>query len=218
MAGERRFRVVARSLNVRAAPSTSADVIDGFARDVVVEWLETSSDGRFLRVRRGAVEGWCSEKYLERVPPDEAAEEFAWMPVARGELGVEEIRGSQHSPRIIEYLNSTNLDAGSASADETPWCSAFVNWCVEQAGYAGTDSAAARSWLQWGKALESPRKGCIVVLSRGGSAWTGHVGFFMGRGNETVQVLGGNQSDRVSVAEYGDSRVLGFREPWADGG
>lgn len=215
---ERRFRVVARSLNVRAAPSTAAKAINGLDRGDVVDWLETSSDGRWLRVRREGVEGWCSEKYLELLPPDAPAEEFAWMPVALGELGVEEIAGDQDNPRIIEYLNSTNLDAESRSADETAWCSAFVNWCVEQAGFAGTDSAAARSWLQWGDALESPRQGCIAVLSRGAHSWTGHVGFFMGRGNGTVRLLGGNQSNRVNVSEYGDSRILGFRVARAEVG
>ena len=50
---------------------------------------------------------------------------------ARGELGVQEDTGPGSNPRVIEYLHSTTLEGGAASTDETPWCSAFVNWCVD---------------------------------------------------------------------------------------
>jgi len=81
---------------------------------------------------------------------------------------------------------------------------------MERSGYEGTGSAAARSWLDWGKEVDRPCPGCIAVFTRGGG---GHVGFYVGETAETVKVLGGNQGDQVSVREYPKSRLLGYRMP-----
>ena len=104
-----------------------------------------------------------------------------WMSTAEGELaaGVREIAGAQHNLRILEYLATCsraeggNLGPWGAGRDETPWCSAFVSWCVLRAGLESTHSAAARSWRDYGQPCEF-RRGAIVVLSRQGG---GHVGF-----------------------------------------
>jgi len=206
-----RYRVTASSLNVRARPSIAAKVVAFVRRDDVVTGLATSEDGYWQRIRLGDVRGWCSHKYLSPVAPEPAPEEFPWMRVAAAEEGVKELPGTQENPRIVEYLSSTNLGAPFSLRDETPWCSAFVNWCVERSGYEGTDSAWARSWLTWGKRTTAPRRGCIVVLSRDVNA--GHVGFFVGATTSGVKVLGGNQANQVCVSTYPRERVLGFRLP-----
>jgi len=54
--------------------------------------------------------------------------------------------------------------------------------------------------------------GCIVVLQRG-SPPNGHVGFFVGAENGRVRLLGGNQSDRVSIASFDGADVIGMRMP-----
>lgn len=139
-------------------------------------------------------------------------EEFPWMTIALREMGVKETPGTGNNPRVVAYLRSTSLDADMAAKDATPWCSAFVNWCVEGCGIPGSNSAAARSWLTWGQVLTVPRRGCIAVFSRDGG---GHVAFFMGISSELDQilVLGGNQGDEVSVRGYDKSRLLGYRLP-----
>lgn len=137
----------------------------------------------------------------------------AWYRIALGELGVKEIAGSRDAARIIEYHHATDL---RATDDETPWCSAFVNWCCREAGIVGTRSAAARSWLGWGRGIVGlPVVGDVVVLSRGNSAWQGHVGFFAGTGDSKgeIRVLGGNQGDAVTVRQYRTAMVLGYRRP-----
>ncbi len=85
-----------------------------------------------------------------------------WMEIARAEEGVKEIVGDEDNPRVLQYLRSTSLGKWAASRDETPWCSAFVNWCITQAGLEGTNSAMARSWLGWGVDLAMPRPGCVT--------------------------------------------------------
>lgn len=49
--------------------------------------------------------------------------------IAKAEIGVEEVNGSNCGPRVNEYKSTTNLPATRA----WPWCAAFVCWCVKQA-------------------------------------------------------------------------------------
>lgn len=95
------------------------------------------------------------------------------------------------------------------------WCAAFVNAVLHYSGYVTTDSLMARSFLRYGQKTSKPEKGDIVVLTRGRSRETGHVGFFVGY-DETRQyviVMGGNQGKMVTTAYYPVSRILGFRKP-----
>lgn len=132
-----------------------------------------------------------------------------WMAIAEKEIGVKEIPGSNDNPRIVEYHSATTL---KATDDETPWCSAFVNWCMSMAGITGTKSAAARSWLDWGTPLDEPIRGAIVILKRGAPP-SGHVGFVELDMGDTIRVLGGNQSDCVKYSTYKKATVLGYRWP-----
>lgn len=132
------------------------------------------------------------------------------LEIARAELGTKEIPGAGHNPRILEYHQTTQLQA---LRDEVPWCSAFVNWCLAQAGIEGTGSPMARSFLGWGAPLDHPLPGCVVVLKRGRAPF-GHVAFFVRWVKPgLIEVLGGNQSDEVRLSVYRDSDVLGYRRP-----
>ena len=134
-----------------------------------------------------------------------------WLEIARKELGQAEIKGSKHNPRIIDYHFATSL---KATEDEVPWCSSFANWCMKQAMIKGTGSAAARSWLEWGHKVEKPVPGTICIFRRGSDPKSGHVGFYVGEDDHTISLLGGNQGDRVSVAKYKKSELLGYRWPF----
>lgn len=147
---------------------------------------------------------------MEPLPP---TEDPPWFAIAKGELGVAELPGARSNDRIVEYFSHTRL-GGNAINDSTAWCSAFVNFCVDTAGYRGTHRANARSWLDWGVRLEEPCVGCVTVLWRGHpDSPQGHVGFFASALPHRVVLLGGNQNNRVGYHEYGDGRVLGYRWP-----
>jgi uncharacterized protein (TIGR02594 family) len=145
-------------------------------------------------------------------PEEPVKGEPAWLRMARAEIGVTEIAGAEHNPVILGYFR----DAGfpEIDNDETAWCAGFVNAMLERAGFAGSKSLAARSFLNWGKAVPTPYPGCIVVFSRGDPrSWQGHVGIFLGEAAGKIHVLGGNQGNEVSIAEYAKGNLLGYREP-----
>lgn len=133
----------------------------------------------------------------------------AWIEIAEKELGVHEIRGGE-TKRILEYHSKTSLHA---KEDEVPWCSAFVNWVMDQAGYKRTDSAAARSWASYGERLSEFKPYCIVIFKRGTGA-QGHVAFGIEDLKTHVKVLGGNQSDKVCYANYPKAKVIAYVWPW----
>ena len=173
------------------------------------------------RLERAAVEIELARRRLREMqepPPPRGLEGYpAYYLTARGELGVREIPGPQANARIQEYLRSTTLPDEMAGSDETPWCSAFVNWCVTRVGLEGTNKANARSWMEWGFPLEHPRPGCVVVFWRDSrESRKGHVGFFESMDGGNVMVLGGNQANSVSVRPYPRSRLLGWR--WHESG
>ena len=49
--------------------------------------------------------------------------------IAKAEVGIEEINGTNCGPRVNEYKAATNLPPSESWA----WCAAFVDWCVAEA-------------------------------------------------------------------------------------
>lgn len=133
-----------------------------------------------------------------------------WMDTAKQELGTAEIPGAaNNNPRIVSYI----AVCGYGYGDETPWCSAFVNWVLRQVGYSRTSNLRARSWLEWGQRT-GPRYGAITVLARSADPVAGHVGFLVREAGHQLLLLGGNQANQVSVAWFPTSRLLGYRWPF----
>lgn len=151
------------------------------------------------------------EEYIGVEKPD--ISEPKWMTIARREIGTKEFSGTADNPEVVKYLKSVDtLSRSHQRNDETPWCSAFVNWCMEEVDIEGTESAAARSWLNWGKKLSTPTVGCVVVLWRKKrSSFMGHVGFFVKETSDKIFILGGNQSDAVNIKPFSKNRLLGYR-------
>lgn len=154
-------------------------------------------------------------------PTAPGADATPWLTAARAELGTREVRGAADNARVVEYHGTTSL---RAQDDETAWCSSFVNWSMEQAGYRGTDSAAARSWSTWGEAVTrdaaSVRPGDVIVFPRGNNPAFGHVAIVSEvHADGRVTVVGGNQGngpgqpDGVTEATRLISEAVAVRRP-----
>lgn len=137
----------------------------------------------------------------------------SWMVAARSFIGIKEIRGSQHTPEIVEMFRLAGHP--TIQDDETAWCAAAANAALKLSGWKGTDKLNARSFLELGVEVEDPRIGDVVVLWRESpNSWKGHVGFFAGYDRKGgIIVLGGNQNDEFNFTTYDSNRLLQFRRP-----
>lgn len=135
-----------------------------------------------------------------------------WMVEARKYVGLREIPGAKHNSTILRWWEAIRAPFKD---DETPWCAGFVGGILEEAGHESSRSGMARSYLNWGMKLSKPAQGAVVVLWRGSPGGSsGHVGFLAGISTSgDLWILGGNQSDAVTVAKFPASRLLGFRWP-----
>ncbi len=141
----------------------------------------------------------------------------AWFETAKKEIGVAEKPGSAANTRILDYFKATTL---ATKSDETAWCAAFVNWCLEQAGKTGTKSAAAASFVNWGT-NGGAKTGAITVIHNPSMANTSlsrsgnHVGFLVEETSTHYVLLGGNQGDQVKESRFPKSswKLKGHRWP-----
>ena len=127
---------------------------------------------------------------------------------------MKEVPGVKDNPFIVWCLSTCNLD----THDETPWCSAFVNGICYILGITRSNSAWARSWLMYGEPieLENAEVGFDICIFQRGTGQQGHVGFYAGMKDEKIMILGGNQSDSVSVMLFGKEKLLGVRRLWVE--
>lgn len=136
-------------------------------------------------------------------------------------VGLKEFPGTAHNPAVLAMLK---LDNDWPQTDETPWCSAFVNYIAWLLRLPRSKSLLARSWLSVGETLDydQAEQGFdVVILKRGEGEQPGpddltapgHVGFFGGwaNGMSRVMVLGGNQGNQVSIISYSTFNILGLR-------
>ncbi len=116
------------------------------------------------------------------------------------------------NPRILNYFEIGAAGYNNEGTDELDWCAAFINYCLETAGYSGTGHPGARSFF-WNKhqhfiKLEEPVYGCVAVFRNRNfdePEWEtglGHVGFVTSWTDTTLTLLGGNQDKTVRTRTY----------------
>ncbi|RDE06799.1 TIGR02594 family protein [Sphingomonas aracearum] len=138
-----------------------------------------------------------------------------WFDIATSLIGTREIVGPKHNPTILAWakrLGSKILGINVVD-DETAWCGLFVAHCIAEAGIAPAPIAVrASSWATWGSNLRADRlaPGAILVFQRAGG---GHVAFYVGEDATTYHVLGGNQSNAVSITRIEKARCVARRWP-----
>jgi uncharacterized protein (TIGR02594 family) len=132
--------------------------------------------------------------------------------IAERFIGTREIPGKDGADHKI--MSMLHIDDEWPQDDSVPWCSAFVNYVAWLLRLPRSKSLMARSWLDVGIPIGRNEAKCgfdVVILKRGGDPRFGHVGFFSSAIGSEIYILGGNQSDSVSVEGYDISRLVGVR-------
>jgi len=123
-------------------------------------------------------------------------------------LGLLEVSGDKSNPDILRWASELGLGK-VYTTDSIAWCGLFVALCVKRAGYEVVkDPLWALNWNNFGVKVNSPMLGDIVTFVRPGG---GHVGIYVGEDNDCYHILGGNQSDSVSITRILKTRAKGFR-------
>ncbi|VWC88101.1 TIGR02594 family protein [Burkholderia contaminans] len=154
-----------------------------------------------------------------------SASHAPWMAYAEEErhVGIKRKGGDVSTEHIKEYFGATSQT--KADPNSAAYCAAFVNWCLQRAGYEGTKgktNAMASSFLKWGKPTKGnkPVYGAIAVVRFGKSAY--HVTFVNGAHRfdahqhlQSLATLGGNQgkAHEVNKSHLPPSLVVAYRLP-----
>lgn len=143
-----------------------------------------------------------------------ASNGIVWLDEARRLMGTKEVAGRGSNRIILNWATDLGITYGD---DDIPWCGLFVAHCIGStlpAEKLPANPLGARQWAKLGVALAEPAEGAILVFWRGSkTGGLGHVGFYIGEDKDAYHILGGNQSDSVSVARVAKDRLLTARWP-----
>lgn len=151
----------------------------------------------------------------EAAKPDSRLDDPAmpWFQEAWRLLGVAERPGAASNPNIIDWAGDLGIPY---KTDDIPWCGLFVAHCIGSTlttEALPTNPLGARNWNRFGAPCGAQPGAVVVFWRKSPTSGLGHVGFYAGEDGKAIHVLGGNQSDKVSVARVEKSRLIGYRWP-----
>ena len=130
---------------------------------------------------------------------------------ARKLYGTFEAPGPADNPVILGWAKETGL-AKVYNDDAIPWCGLFMAVVAKRAGKPVVEGPLwARNWAKFGKAADRAQLGDILVFRR--AQGSGHVGLYVGEDYGAFHVLGGNQSDGVTITRIARDRCIAIRRP-----
>jgi uncharacterized protein (TIGR02594 family) len=146
-----------------------------------------------------------------------AGAEPSWTRRARRYLGVKETPGPRSTAEINRFHSFTRAGpVKEGDSDAVHWCSSFQCCVFEEEGIRSPRSKSAIDWLKWGRELDAPQIGCIMVIKRRDPAnpRARHVTQYVGvDGQGRFLGLGGNQGNAVSIHPYDRNDIESFRWP-----
>lgn len=202
---EKRRRVAAiqarlRTLGYNPGP---IDGLPGPRTDSAISLFKAS-----VGLRARPLIGPLTYKALFHAPAQ--SERLPWMHYAIMLRGLHEVR--DYSALKKAFSKSVSW----IDPREIPWCGAFVATCMRSA-YPNIpipdNPLGARNWKDFG-VNHDPVYGSVLVFWRGSKdGWKGHVGFYYGEDATAYHVLGGNQSNAVTVTRVSKTRLITARMP-----
>ncbi|UIY44120.1 NlpC/P60 family protein [Methylobacterium radiotolerans] len=137
-----------------------------------------------------------------------------WYAEATRLKGTRETPGAKSNPVILSWAQKLGGFAARYYRDDaTPWCGLFVGHCIGATlpdEVLPSNPLSALAWAQFGVSVSNGRVGSVCVFKRTGG---GHVGFYVGEDADAIHVLGGNQSDNVTIARVAKARLVALRWP-----
>ncbi|QYY33781.1 TIGR02594 family protein (plasmid) [Cupriavidus pinatubonensis] len=137
-----------------------------------------------------------------------------WLQTAFDLIGTRQKPGHGSNEAIIGW--TTPLGILNYNDDDIPWCGLFVAHCIgSQLPEEALPNAPllARAWRKFGREITA-QLGAVMVFWRNSPTGTlGHVGFYWAEDDEAFHILGGNQSDAVSVTRIAKQRLICARWP-----
>ena len=135
-----------------------------------------------------------------------------WYDLALTKKGLHEKRDNAE---LRKFLKEDGKTLGDPAV--LPWCGDFVETCVAVTlpnEPLPANPYLARNWQKFGRACEI-QLGAIAVFWRTSrtNSTNGHVAFVAGIGDGVIYVLGGNQSNTISVTKLDLDRLLGTYWP-----
>lgn len=128
--------------------------------------------------------------------------------------GTTETPGAGNNPTILGWARTMGLGP-VYTADEIPWCGLFVAFVAAQAGKPLCKNPLwALNWGTWGSDAGQPELGDVLTFVRNGG---GHVGIYIGEDSNCYHVLGGNQSDAVTITRIDKTRLRAARNFYRSG-
>ena len=123
-------------------------------------------------------------------------------------LGINEVKGKLNNPTIMSWAKDIGVEKIYTS-DEVAWCGLFVAKVVLKAGFKPVkDPLWALNWKNFGTKQSVAMLGDVLVFKRDGG---GHVGFYIAEDKNYFHVLGGNQSNSVSITRIAKNRCVAIR-------
>jgi uncharacterized protein (TIGR02594 family) len=143
---------------------------------------------------------------------------------ARKLYGTVEVPGKRDSPIILGWARELGLER-TYSHDSVAWCGLFAAIVARRADKpeCPKNPLWALNWGLWGNDAGQPELGELLTFirhyrdERGREKIGGHVGFYVGEDDLAYHVLGGNQSNAVTIARVAKDRLRACRSYYKNG-
>lgn len=136
---------------------------------------------------------------------------YPWLDLAITKKGLNE---RTNNAELRKFLKSDGGSIGDPA--QIPWCGDFVETCIALTltrESLPTNPYLARNWEHFGQQLK-PTFAAVGVFWRGDRhGINGHVAFLVGQAKGLYYILGGNQSNSISITSIAQDRLLSARWP-----
>lgn len=127
--------------------------------------------------------------------------------------GTKEFFGTNHNQVILDWAKVVGIPE-LVKNDEQAWCGLFMAYVAirgqKHVPMKSYDILRALKWTAFGTQVTEAMLGDVLVFKRPGG---GHVGMYIGEDDRYYHVLGGNQSNMVSITLLEKTRLLAIRRP-----